>query len=527
MHWQQLSQQRLYPLLLLLLAASTAPPAAAAAAAAAAASTADQTATDLSAAPAAQFPEAGQETNRTLPKKPSPAAPASRSRLAAKYEEVDAVLQARMALAAFAGYHKKLRFATDAQLMCPSCSLPKGLNVSTVQQLGPTGAVVATAMVGRVGSDELILAFAADSPDGFNPLSGLFVLEHMDSAECAGLEVYKTPLTTWHSMRQEVMSLLALHAREAVAPDAPPLRLRVSGYSAGASVAPLAALEIAWALERNSSGLPSSRIRLGPVHTFGNGAMGNLLFKQCFDHWVGRRSGHFAVVHGRDPLPFLEPPSWHKLTPLVFYDGPGGNATDWHSHNFSICNDENAGCDEKYRAWVRNPVHILAGFCHWHSWYADLDAVGVYCGSTTEHDCGAAFRLACSGLQGQGVGNRISATAATAASESSPQAAALSQRRRTLLLGPPYEFPNKSQHMLLVGTFPYPRGPAVWNDTMQSEQPFGGWGLAEGWTYNVAKTDEAGRCPPIPDDEWGLGLDRRRLSVSERAVFILESVHVD
>ena len=41
-----------------------------------------------------------------------------------------------MALAAFAGYHKKLRFATDAQLMCPSCSLPKGLNVSTVQQLG-------------------------------------------------------------------------------------------------------------------------------------------------------------------------------------------------------------------------------------------------------------------------------------------------------------------------------------------------------------------------------------------------------
>ena len=34
---------------------------------------------------------------------------------------------------------------------------------------------------------------------------------------------------------------------------------------------------------------------------------------------------------------------------LVFYDGPGGNATDWHSHNFTICNLENAGCDAKYK----------------------------------------------------------------------------------------------------------------------------------------------------------------------------------
>lgn len=46
--------------------------------------------------------------------------------------------------------------------------------------------------------------------------------------------------------------------------------------------------------------------------------MGNLQFKNCFDKWVGLPSGHFGVVHSRDPIPFLEPPSWHKLTPFVF-----------------------------------------------------------------------------------------------------------------------------------------------------------------------------------------------------------------
>ena len=349
--------------------------------------------------PAARF----SETNRNAQAKHTsthsrllPAgAPASSSRLAVKYDEQNAVLAARMALAAYAGYHKKLRFATAAQLMCPSCSLPEGVNVSTIQQLGPGGAVVAASIVGRVGS-ELILAFAGDSPDGFNPLSGLFVLKPMESLLCAGLEVYKTPLTTWQSMRQSVMSMLALHAHGA-APDGAMLTLRVSGYSAGASVAPLAALDIAWALEGNGT-LSTSHIRLGPVHTFGNGAMGNLQFKNCFDKWVGLPSGHFGVVHGRDPIPFLEPPSWHKLTPLVFYDGPGGNATDWHSHNFTICNLENAGCDAKYQAWGRNPLHVLTGFCQWHSWYVDLDAVGVFCGSTTERGCGAAFRMACSGF---------------------------------------------------------------------------------------------------------------------------------
>ena len=94
-----------------------------------------------------------------------------------------------------------------------------------------------------------------------------------------------------------------------------------------------------------------------------------------------------------------------------------------------------------------------------------------------------------------------------------PPLAALPQR--VAGLGPPYEYPNNSQHVLVVGTFPYPRGPTAWNDTMHSDKPFGGWGLSEGWTYNVAKADEPGRCPPIPEDEWGLRLDRRRLSVNE------------
>lgn len=345
----------------------------------------------------AQFVKPEREVNSNISAKHSPMRSSTLAVNRVNYDEMDAVLAARMTLAAYAGYHKKLRFATAAQLMCPSCSLPDSVNVSAIQQLDSTGAVVAASIVGRVGT-ELILAFAGDSPDGFNPMSGLFVLEHMESSFCAGLGVYKTPLTTWRSMQQQLMSLLALYAQGAT-PSAP-LTLRISGYSAGAPVAAVAALNIAWALEKNGS-LSSSHIRLGPVHTFGNGAMGNLEFKQCFDRWVGHPSGHFAIVHGRDPIPFLMPQSWHMLTPCVFYDGPGRNATDWQSHNFSICVEEKVGCDEKYRAWERNPVHILQGFCTYHTWYADLDAVSVYCGSTTERGCAAAFRLACSHPQEQ------------------------------------------------------------------------------------------------------------------------------
>ena len=82
-------------------------------------------------------------------------------------------------------------------------------------------------------------------------------------------------------------------------------------------------------------------------------------------------------------------------------------------------------------------------------------------------------------------------------------------------LGPPYQYPtNDSEANLIVGTFPYPRGPAVWNDTLASPQPYGGWGLSEGWTFNVAQPDpKTGLCPPIPDDVWGRGLDHDRLKV--------------
>ena len=81
-------------------------------------------------------------------------------------------------------------------------------------------------------------------------------------------------------------------------------------------------------------------------------------------------------------------------------------------------------------------------------------------------------------------------------------------------LGPAYEYPNGTQHVAIIGAFPYPRGPLVWNDTLESPQPFGGWGLSTGWTYNVAHADAtSGKCPPIPDDAWGRKLDRAKLWV--------------
>ena len=334
------------------------------------------------------------------------AAMAASTRLLAvpRYDEDAAVLAARLALAAYAGYHHELQHATAVELLCPSCSL-RGLNVnvSTVQQRTPTGVVTGAALVGRVGST-LVLAFAGDSPDGFNPLSELFALERLDAHECAGMQVYQAPLAIWRSIREEALGLLASYYSDGATG---PLRLSVSGYSLGASVAPVAALDIALSLSNGS--LPTSRIRLGPVHTFGNGAMGNLPFIQCFDRWVGQRTGHFGVIHGRDPLPFMQPSSWHKLTPAVFYDGPGGNETDWHSHNYTICAEaispQQPGCDEKYGAWERNPVHVIDGFCSWHTWYAGLSAVGVFCGSTTERGCAEALRVACA-ARGRQTGQR-------------------------------------------------------------------------------------------------------------------------
>jgi len=54
-------------------------------------------------------------------------------------------------------------------------------------------------------------------------------------------------------------------------------------------------------------------------------------------------------------------------------------------------------------------------------------------------------------------------------------------------LGLPYEYPNKTEHAVVVGPFPYAHGPTIWNDTMASDTPFGGWGLSEGWTFNIAR----------------------------------------
>ena len=81
-------------------------------------------------------------------------------------------------------------------------------------------------------------------------------------------------------------------------------------------------------------------------------------------------------------------------------------------------------------------------------------------------------------------------------------------------VGPPYHYPNHSEHQVTVGAYAYPRGPAIWDYSLTSKQPFGGWGLSAGWTWNVAPKDSLGRCPPIPDDAWGLGLDSKRLWVS-------------
>ena len=70
---------------------------------------------------------------------------------------------------------------------------------------------------------------------------------------------------------------------------------------------------------------------------------------------------------------FAQPATWHALFPLVFYDGPGTNATDWSSHNHTVCAAETTpghsdGCDEKYRSWLRSPTHFLQGFCEFHCW---------------------------------------------------------------------------------------------------------------------------------------------------------------
>ena len=121
---------------------------------------------------------------------------------------------------------------------------------------------------------------------------------------------------------------------------------------------------------------------------------------------------------------FAQPATWHALFPLVFYDGPGTNATDWSSHNYTVCAAETApghsdGCDEKYRSWLRSPTHFLQGFCEFHCWCtlavlarfgrletillshsitladADLSAFDVFCVSSGDANCAASTRRLC------------------------------------------------------------------------------------------------------------------------------------
>ena len=103
------------------------------------------------------------------------------------YDESVAVEAGHIALASYVGFHQQLHFADGPKLLCPACSLPGSINVSTVRQYTSGGTVSAAALVGRVGQD-LVLAFSGASPDGFNPLSGLFVLEELNSTQCSGVQ---------------------------------------------------------------------------------------------------------------------------------------------------------------------------------------------------------------------------------------------------------------------------------------------------------------------------------------------------
>ena len=51
----------------------------------------------------------------------------------------------------------------------------------------------------------------------------------------------------------------------------------------------------------------------------------------------------------------------------------------------------------------------------------------------------------------------------------------------------------------------------MWDDSLQSPEPYDRYGLSTGWAYNLASPDGGGKCPPIPDDAWG-----RKLKASGR-----------
>ena len=71
-------------------------------------------------------------------------------------------------------------------------------------------------------------------------------------------------------------------------------------------------------------------------------------------------------------------------------------------------------------------------------------------------------------------------------------------------MGVPYEFPNHTVSVRVIGAIPYSRGPSVWDDALNSSEPFDTYGKSTGWAFNLAKNDaKTGRCPPIPDDAWG------------------------
>lgn len=261
------------------------------------------------------------------------ATPASAALGPPAYDEELAVKGMQVAIATYAGFHSKARFAAVSSLNCKTqnCSLPSTFNVSFFQHREAlNGGVVAAGMVARDNEDDsIIVSFGGASMLGHGildyPSIMLTKLTDFNVDICPGPVQTEKDLIRWYKgLRGDMIQLLQAYAMDS--DGAENVTLRLLGYSSGSVLGMLAALDIKSLI---ASGKLPSFLKMAPVHMAGQLPMFDQAFIDCYTKMITNVTGHFAIHHGRDPMGFIQV----TRDRLECSDGPCDSIREIQSNN--------------------------------------------------------------------------------------------------------------------------------------------------------------------------------------------------
>jgi hypothetical protein len=212
----------------------------------------------------------------------------------AQYDQDEAVIHAHLATAAYCGYPKSSRAALEAWDCGPACDAVSGM--SDVRQIVQAENNDAFAFVGK-RNGECIVSFR-----GTSDLEGwMSDLQSLDLVELTGASESSIPcsyggtncmvgdgfMKNYNSIAAFVRGNLT---EIGCGPDQP---MTVTGHSLGAAEAAISMYDLyakGWTIKQ--------------TYTFGQPRVGDLAFKQAFQHNLGATL-NYRLTHYHDPIPHL------------------------------------------------------------------------------------------------------------------------------------------------------------------------------------------------------------------------------